>query len=74
MTEEKVKNLLQTKDFDLEQEVLTLICGLSTFTDKTDEELHDQYNVNYEEYDDEALISAYINLYNDVEELKKKLK
>lgn len=73
MTEEKVKYLLKTKVFNLEQEVLNLICGLSVFTDKTDAELEKMYNIDSENLYDENLISPYINLYNDVEELKKKL-
>ena len=74
MTENKVRDLLNTNDFDLEQEVLMLICGLSTFTDKSHDALHKQYNVDYEVYDEKAFTTAYINLYNDVEEIKKKLK
>lgn len=35
MTDKEIKKLINSKDFDLEQELMRLVCGLSTFTDKT---------------------------------------
>jgi predicted RNase H-like nuclease (RuvC/YqgF family) len=73
MIDKEIKKIINTKDFDLEQELMRLVCGLSTFTDRTHEEIEEYYKINYDNNINE-LKDACFNIYKDVEELKKKLK
>ena len=43
MTYKEIKRIITTKDFDLEQQLMRLVCVLSTFTDRTHEEIEEQY-------------------------------
>lgn len=74
MTNNELNKLMKSKDFDLEQELMRLVCGLATFTDRTHEEIEEYYNINYDYSNINSMKKAYCNIYKDVDSLKKKLK
>jgi hypothetical protein len=48
MTDEKIKEKISKIDnLDLEEDILRLVCGISTFTDKTHEEIEKEFGIIY---------------------------